>query len=115
VNVSLLPSLESLTEVVVVGYGTQRQEAVTGSVASIRGDDMRAVPSANITQALQGRLPGVEFAQTSSQPGATMQIRIRGSRSLTASNDPLVVLDGVPFVGSIADINPNDIKSIDIL
>ncbi len=115
VDISLEPSLASLSEIVVVGYGTQRQEAVTGSVASIQGDVMREVPSANITQALQGRLPGVEFTQTSSQPGAVMQIRIRGSRSLTASNDPLVVLDGIPFVGSIADINPNDIKSIDIL
>lgn len=115
INISLAPSMESLSEIVVVGYGTQRQEAVTGSVASIKGDVMRDVPSANITQALQGRLPGVEFSQTSTQPGATMQIRIRGSRSLTASNDPLVVLDGIPFVGSIGDINPNDIKSIDIL
>jgi TonB-linked SusC/RagA family outer membrane protein len=115
INVSLQPSMESLSEVVVVGYGTQRLEAVTGSVASIRGDVMREVPAANITQALQGRLPGVELSQTSSQPGAAMQIRIRGSRSLTASNDPLIVLDGIPFVGSIGDINPNDIKSIDIL
>lgn len=115
INVSLVPSVESLTEVVVVGYGVQRQEAVTGSVASISGDIMREIPAANITQALQGRLPGVEFSQTSSQPGATMQIRVRGTRSLTASNDPLIVLDGIPFVGTIADINPNDIKSIDIL
>ncbi len=115
INVSLVPSVESLTEVVVVGYGVQRQEAVTGSVASISGDIMREIPAGNITQALQGRLPGVEFTQTSSQPGATMQIRVRGTRSLTASNDPLIVLDGIPFVGTIADINPNDIKSIDIL
>lgn len=115
INVSLLPSLKSLAEVVVVGYGTQRQEAVTGSVASIRGDVMREVPSATLSQALQGRLPGVEFSPTSSQPGADMQIRIRGTRSLTASNDPLVVLDGIPFVGSLSDISPNDIKSIDVL
>src|SRR5690606_76226 len=82
VNVSLEPGIESLSEIVVVGYGVQRQEAVTGSVASISGDLMRDIPSANITQALQGRLPGVEFTQTSSQPGASMQIRIRGTRSL---------------------------------
>lgn len=115
INVSLSTSLFTLGEVVVIGYGEQRKESVTGSVASISGDAMRDVPSANFSQALQGRLPGVEFAQTSTQPGATMQIRIRGSRSLTASNDPLVVLDGIPFVGSIADINPTDIKSVDIL
>jgi TonB-dependent SusC/RagA subfamily outer membrane receptor len=88
---------------------------VTGSVASIDGDIMRNVPSTNITQALQGRLPGVEMSQTSTKPGESMQIRIRGTRSLTASNDPLVVLDGIPFAGNIGDINPNDIKSIDIL
>lgn len=113
--VTLASQTTSLEDVVVVGYGTQRAEAVTGSVSSIRGDALREVPSANISQALQGRLPGVEMTQTSSQPGAVMQVRIRGSRSLSASNDPLIVLDGIPFPGSIADINPNDIKSIDIL
>ena len=115
INVKLNPSTESLEEVIVVGYGTQREEAVTGSVASVSGDIIREIPSTNVTTALQGRLPGVEFSQTSSKPGAAMQIRIRGSRSLNASNDPLIVLDGIPFPGSITDINPNDIKSIDIL
>ena len=107
--------VQALEELVVIGYGTQRKEAVTGSVASVRGDVLQEMPSSNITQALQGRIPGVEMAQTSSKPGAAMQIRIRGTRSLNASNDPLVVLDGIPFAGSIGDINPNDIKSIDIL
>ena len=115
INVKLNPSTESLEEVIVVGYGTQREEAVTGSVASVSGDIVREIPSTNVTTALQGRLPGVEFSQTSSKPGAAMQIRIRGTRSLNASNDPLIVLDGIPFPGSISDINPNDVKSIDIL
>ncbi|PJJ58708.1 SusC/RagA family TonB-linked outer membrane protein [Hymenobacter chitinivorans] len=115
VNVTLGADVKALNEVVVVGYGTQRAEAVTGSVASVSGETLREVPSANISQALQGRLPGVEFSQSSSQPGATTQIRIRGTRSLGASNDPLVVLDGIPFPGSIGDINPNDIQSVDIL
>lgn len=115
VIVALQSESTSLEDVVVVGYGTQRAEAVTGSVSSIQGDVLRDVPAANISQALQGRLPGVELSQTSSQPGAAMQIRIRGSRSLSASNDPLIVLDGIPFAGSIGDINSNDIKSIDIL
>lgn len=114
-NVTLATDAKALNEVVVVGYGVQRAEAVTGSVASISGENLREVPSANISQALQGRLPGVQFSQSSSQPGATTQIRIRGTRSLTASNDPLVVLDGIPFPGSIGDINPNDIQSVDIL
>lgn len=114
-SIKMVPSSRSLEEVVVIGYGNQRKEAVTGSVASIRGEAIRDVPAANISQALQGRLPGVEFAQTSSQPGAQMQIRIRGTRSVNAENNPLVVLDGIPFPGQIGDINPNDIKSVDIL
>ncbi|HEA30323.1 MAG TPA: TonB-dependent receptor [Leeuwenhoekiella sp.] len=114
-NVTLSEDAQSLEEIVVVGYGTQRKEAVTGSVASIQGAEIRDVPSANVSEALQGRLPGVELARTSTKPGANFQIRVRGTRSLTASNDPLVVLDGVPFAGSIGDISPNAIKSIDIL
>ncbi|TXJ29488.1 MAG: TonB-dependent receptor [Chitinophagaceae bacterium] len=115
IDLQLSPSGGSLGEVVVIGYGTQRKESVTGSVASINGNVMREVPAPNIAQALQGRMPGVEMSQTSTRPGATMQIRVRGTRSLNASNDPLVVLDGIPFPGSIGDINPNDIKSVDIL
>lgn len=104
-----------LDEVVVIGYGTQRREAVTGSVASMRGDVLREVQTGNVTSALAGRVPGVQIQQTSSKPGADMQIRIRGTRSLTGDNAPLVVLDGIPFGGTIGDINPNDIKNIDIL
>ncbi|MFD1188374.1 SusC/RagA family TonB-linked outer membrane protein [Pontibacter rugosus] len=115
VDVKLGVDAKALEEVVVIGYGAQRSEAVTGSVASISAEEITKVPSGNITQALQGRLPGVEFSQSSSQPGASMQIRIRGTRSISGENDPLVVLDGIPFPGSISDINPNDIKSIDIL
>jgi TonB-dependent starch-binding outer membrane protein SusC len=114
-NVTLESDATVTEEVVVVGYGTQRKESVTGSVASLGGEELRDVPSANITQAMQGRISGVELSQTSSKPGATMQIRIRGTRSLNASNDPLVVLDGIPFAGSIGDIDPSDIKSVDIL
>ncbi|MBN2611295.1 MAG: TonB-dependent receptor [Bacteroidales bacterium] len=115
IDVQLLLDLVSLEDVVVIGYGVQRKEAVTGSVASISGDAVRDVPAANISNALQGRIAGVEMSQTNTKPGATMQIRIRGTRSLNASNDPLIVLDGIPFAGSISDINTNDIKSIDIL
>jgi len=111
----LQPANTQLEQVVVVGYGTQRKESVTGSVASIGGERLREVPSPNITQALQGRLAGVDISQTSTRPGATMQIRIRGTRSLSADNNPLIVLDGIPFIGSLADINPNDIKSVDVL
>lgn len=115
ITVVLSKSDKALGEVIVIGYGTQRKEAVTGSVASISSDKIREIPAPNITQAIQGRIAGVEISQTNSKPGATMQIRIRGQRSLTASNDPLIVLDGIPFPGSIGDINPTDVKSIDIL
>lgn len=115
IDVSMAPSIEALAEVVVIGYGEQRQEAVTGSVVSLSGEQMRDIPSPNITAALQGRLAGVDMSQSSSKPGAGMQIRIRGTRSLNASNDPLIVLDGIPFAGSVSDINPLDVKSVDIL
>ena len=115
INVKLEEDAGQLKEVIVIGYGTQRKEAVTGSVASIGGKELNEVPAANVTQALQGRLAGVDLTQTSTKPGAAMQIRIRGTRSLTGSNDPLIVLDGVPFAGSIGDINPVDIKSVDVL
>ncbi len=105
----------SLNEVVVIGYGTQRREAVTGSVANVNGEKLNQVAATNAAQALQGRIAGVLMTQTSSQPGAEMQIRIRGQRSLSASNDPLIVLDGIPFMGQLSDINPADIKSMDIL
>lgn len=115
INVVLKEETVGIEEVIAVGYGTQRKEAVTGSVASIKGDALRDVSSSNITQALQGRIAGVQMEQISTKPGATMQIRIRGTRSLNANNDPLVVLDGIPFGGSISDIDPDNIKSIDIL
>ena len=115
INVTLSEDTKALQEVVVIGYGTQRREAVTGSVSSIGGNALRDVQAGNVTNALAGRLPGVVMTQTNSQPGQNMQIRIRGTRSLNATNDPLIVLDGIPFAGSIGDINPNDIKSIDIL
>ena len=104
-----------VNEVVVIGYGTQRREAVTGSVANIGGEKLNQVAASNAAEALQGRVAGVLMTQTSSKPGAEMQIRIRGQRSLSASNDPLIVLDGIPFMGQLSDINPADIKSLDIL
>lgn len=114
-NITLKEDSKALVEVVVIGYGTARKSDVTGSIASVGGDKLQEMPSTNITYALQNRVAGVDMTQTSSQPGATMQIRIRGTRSLTASNDPLVVLDGIPFMGNLSDINPGDIKSMDIL
>ncbi|TAM97419.1 MAG: SusC/RagA family TonB-linked outer membrane protein [Chitinophagaceae bacterium] len=113
--IHLLQSANVLNQLVVIGYGSQKQADVTGSISTISGAKLNEVPSSNITDALQGRLPGVQISENSSVPGAAMQIRIRGARSLTASNDPLIVLDGIPFPGNIADIDPSTIQSIDVL
>lgn len=116
INIKLAISIQKIeNEVIVVGYGTARKKDVTGSIASISGTQMNEVPASNIARALQGRIAGVQMSQTTTKPGTDMQIRIRGTRSLNATNDPLIVLDGIPFPGSIGDIDPNDIKSIDIL
>ena len=93
INVTLEEDREMLEETVVIGYGTAKRSDVTGSISSVSQEVLRQIPAGNITQALQGRIAGVEFRQTSNSPGATSRIRIRGTRSLSASNDPLIVLD----------------------
>jgi len=115
IDILLQPGKNDLNEVVVIGYGTQRRKDVTGSVATISGDKVNEVPAVDISRALQGRIAGVQMQQTSSKPGSGMQIRIRGTRSLNATNDPLIVLDGIPFIGTLNDISPSEIKSVDIL
>src|SRR5256885_1253060 len=111
----LTPLAVTLSEVVVVGYGTQARRDVTGSVASVSGEDVHAVPKANAIEAIKGRVPGVDIVTSGNNPGDGISIRVRGTRSLTASNDPLYVLDGIPMSGGIGDLNPNDIESIEIL
>ncbi len=125
IDLALQPSAEQLSEVVVVGYGTQKKSDITGAMVQLSEQSIREVPVANITQALQGRVAGVDIQTTSSRPGGNPVIRIRGSRSLgntldpnnpnPPNNDPLIVVDGIPFNGSINDLNPNDIVSMDIL
>jgi TonB-linked SusC/RagA family outer membrane protein len=115
INLTLTSSSTDLEQVVVVGYGTQRRKDVTGSIASIRGEALREVPTANIIQALQGRVAGVDIARTGSTPGSGGQIRIRGNRSLSGSNDAFIVLDGIPFGGSVNDINTDDVASVEVL
>ena len=104
----VLEDTELLDEVVVVGYGTMRREAVTGSVSSMQGDVLRDIPT-QCYHSPSRTSAGCTDARTA-KPGADMQIRIRGTRSLNADNNPLVVLDGIPFAGTLSDINPNDIK-----
>lgn len=113
--VSLKTNANDLQDVIVVGYGTRKKGDVTGSVASINQDKLREVPATNVTQALQGRIPGLVATPSTFTPGAGATIRIRGNRSLVATNDPLVVVDGVPIAYNINDLNPLDIESIDVL
>ncbi|MDR1985069.1 MAG: TonB-dependent receptor [Prevotellaceae bacterium] len=115
INVIMDKDVSLIDELVVVGYGTQRKIDVTGAITSVGEQTIKEVPVANISQAMQGRIAGVNVQQTSTRPGQVPQLRIRGTRSLSASNDPLIVLDGVPFDGTINDIDPNNIKSLDIL
>jgi TonB-linked SusC/RagA family outer membrane protein len=115
INISLKVSANAMSDIVVVGYGTRKRVEVTGATSSISGDNLRSVPTTNLTQALQGRLAGVEVTPSGFRPGNGSSIRIRGNRSLSASNDPLYVVDGFPVSYTIDDMNPADIESIDIL
>src|SRR5690554_237746 len=115
INVELVESSTALDEIVVVGYGTQKRKDLTGSVSSVSADDFADMPVANISQALSGRLAGLDILSSDGSPGEASSILLRGQRSFTASNDPLIILDGMPFYGSINDINPYDINSIDVL
>lgn len=115
VNVGLASDSQALSDVVVVAYGTQKKEAITGSVATLGAKDLENRTVTNITAALQGSAPGINVAASNGQPGSSAGIRIRGFGSFSASNTPLYVLDGSVYDGSIGDINQNDIESISVL
>lgn len=116
-NVALEPDENnSLNEVVVIGYGSAKKQDLTGSVVNVKMADIVDNPSTSIDQALQGRMAGVDIMTTSGEPGASTSIRIRGTRSITASNEPLVVVDGViDAVQDLSEINPSDIESISVM
>ncbi len=131
INVTLLADTKALTEVVVVGYGTQKRSDLTGAISSISAQEIKSTPVTSVDQSLQGRAAGVQVTQTSGQPGGATTIRIRGGNSITGGNEPLYVIDGVPIYNSntelgagavrgaalnaLSTINPNDIESIEIL
>lgn len=118
INIEFEEEWMGLDEVVVVGYGTQRKSDITGSVTSVPSERLRGLPVTNVMQAVQGSVPGVNISQISSIPGEAPNMLVRGGGSITASTDPYVVVDGIPISkmgGSITDINPNDIASIEIL
>ncbi|GAB3253417.1 TonB-dependent receptor [Larkinella harenae] len=116
-NISLKLAVDqrTLNEVVVVGYGVQKKSQVTGAISSVGSKEIAELPITNARQALQGRAAGVDVVQSSSKPGTGPVVRIRGRRSINASNDPLYVVDGIPLAGNIDDINPNDIQSMEVL
>lgn len=114
-SVVLKPLSESISDVVVIGYGTVKKKDVTGAVAGINQKDIRSRPVDNALQAMQGKVAGVDIS-SNERPGQVGSINIRGVRSLTASNSPLFVVDGIPLsTGGIEYLNPNDIESIDVL
>jgi TonB-linked SusC/RagA family outer membrane protein len=106
---------KEIDEVVVVAYGKAKRNSYTGSVATISSDKINNRPVTNVTKALEGQVPGVQVTGASGQPGATSAIRIRGIGSVSASSDPLYVVDGIPFDGNLNAISPNDIESISVL
>ncbi len=118
ISIALKVDITQLSEVVVVGYGTQEKRDVTASIASINSKAIQKIPSTNPIDALKGQIAGVDVLQNGSRPGQNSNITIRGRRSLTASNDPLFVIDGIPMTAgtnSIQDFNPNDIESMEVL
>ncbi len=114
-QIKLAVENQQLTDVVVVGYGTKKRSDITGSVSSVSKERLSQLPVTNALQAIQGSVAGVNVSQGSSVPGASSKALVRGANSISASTDPFVVVDGIPFGGSFNDINPADIASIDIL
>ena len=115
VDVVLKAEITGLDEVIVVGYGTQKKSDITGTVASLPKERLENAPNLNVAQAIQGAVPGVMVQQTIGGAQAASTIMIRGRNSITANNDPLIIVDGIPYGGQINDINPNDVQSIEIL
>ena len=114
INITLQPDISALEEVVVVGYGQVKKGDLTGSVVSIKESQITSTPVTNVLETLQGKVAGMDLTRASGESGAAMNFNIRGNRSLNASNQPLILVDGVQY-GSYIDINPNDIASIEVL
>lgn len=114
-HITLEEDAEILDEVVVVGYGVQKKSDVTGALTQVTEKTIKERPVQNALQAMQGKAAGVQIT-SNNRPGELGDVRIRGNRSINASNDPLYVIDGIPMTaGSMADVNPNDIESMEIL
>ncbi|MDD3322255.1 MAG: SusC/RagA family TonB-linked outer membrane protein [Paludibacter sp.] len=114
INVALKDATTDLDELVVVGYGVVKKRDLTGSVSSVKSSEIMKTSSSNAMQAMQGKVPGLDIQQSSGQAGAGLNITLRGNRSITASNNPLILVDGVEY-GSTLDISPSDIESMEVL
>ena len=122
IDIVLEEDVQQLDEIVVTGYGTQTKRDVTGSIATVKGEELAEVPVGSFDQALQGRAAGVQVNRASGVPGAGVRIQVRGTSSISAGTNPLIVIDGLPItdntrsgVNPLAYINPNDIESIEVL
>ncbi len=115
INVELSPEATTLDDVIVVAYGTATKESLTGAVSTVRSEAIERRPISSATAALEGTVAGVQINNSYGEPGSDPDIRIRGFNSISGSNSPLIVLDGVPMGGNISDLNPADIASISVL
>ena len=115
VDVTMVPSAQSLEEVVVVGYGTQKKKDLTGGLAVVNKQTLEMVSTNNLMDRLVGQVAGLNITTGNEAPGSNQTLLIRGQNSLTASNDPLVILDGIPYSGGLADLDPNIIESMSVL
>ena len=106
---------QALDEVVVVGYGTSKRSDLTGSVVSVKSEDLMKMPTSDVAQALAGRVAGVQITQSEGAPGSEISIRVRGGISITQSNDPLYIIDGFPSEDGMSTLDPAEIETIDIL
>jgi TonB-linked SusC/RagA family outer membrane protein len=117
-DIALVPAENVLEELVMVGYGSQKRSDITGSVASVPKDRLSKIPVNNVMQAIQGAVSNVTVSQASSIPGDAPSAQVRGRNSINANSEPYIVVDGIPLSrtdGSINDINPNDIESVEVL
>lgn len=115
INVTLQSDAKALDEVVVVGYGTSKRSDLTGSVVSVKSEDLMKMPTSDVAQALAGRVAGVQITQSEGAPGSEISIRVRGGISITQSNEPLYIIDGFPSEDGMSTLDPAEIETIDIL
>ena len=114
-SIALKPDTEVLDEVMVVAYGTAKKSSFTGSAATMRGDKIQKTQVSDVSKALEGAVAGVQIASESGSPGTSASIRIRGIGSISSSQEPLIVVDGVPYEGSLNSISTQDIESLTVL